>query len=192
MGDDWPRLAYLALLLAAIGGYFLAEGRQRLSRSVQQLAIWGLIFLGVIAAYALWGDIAGGISPRQAVFGETGRIEVPRAPDGHFHLEAEIGGTPVTFIVDTGASMVVLSREDAQRVGFDVDALDFSGRATTANGAVAVAPVRLDEIRIGPVAVTNVGAAVNGGDLGISLLGMSFLNRFARIEIVGDRLTLSR
>jgi aspartyl protease family protein len=189
---DFGRLIYLVLLLCVVGGYFLAEGRQKLSKSVQQMAIWGLIFVGVIAGYGLWGDIRGTVSPRQMVQDEDGRIEVRRQNDGHFHLTLDVQGTPVEFVVDTGATGIVLTREDAARVGIDPADLRFTMRALTANGEVEIAPVRLSEVRLGDHVDRNLRAAVNGGELSQSLLGMDYLGRFASIEIAGDRLVLRR
>jgi aspartyl protease family protein len=191
-GDDYGRLIYLVLLGAAVGGYFLAEGRQQAGKRLRQAAVWGFLFLGVIAAYGLWGDIRSTVAPRQAVIDGGARIELPRRPDGHFHLVAEVNGSPVEFVVDTGATGIVLTQDDARRVGLDPTSLRFTEIAVTANGEVAIAPVRLDEVRLGDHVDTRVRAAVNGGELFQSLLGMSYLSRFERIEIAGDRLILTR
>jgi aspartyl protease family protein len=191
-GDSYGRLIYLAVLGAAIAGYFIAENRNSLGKTAQQAAIWGLIFLGVIAGYGLWSDIRATVSPRQMVYGEEGRIEVPRARDGSFYLTLEIDGTPVPFIVDTGATEIVLTRRDAERIGLDIDNLGYFATASTANGEVPIAPVKLDEVRLGEFSDRNVRATVNGGELFHSLLGMSYLSRFERLEIAGDRLILTR
>jgi aspartyl protease family protein len=191
-GEDYGRLFYLVLLGTAVAGYFFAQNRQRLSATLQQAAIWGLIFLGVIAGYGLWGDIRSTVSPQQLIVGEGNRVEVPRNRDGYFHLTLEINGTPVEFVVDTGATDIVLTREDAARAGIDMGSLRFIGTAFTANGEVPIAPVRLAEIRLGDHTARNVRASVNGGELFKSLLGMSYLSRFERLEIAGDRLILTR
>lgn len=189
---DYGRLIYLVLLGMVVAGYFFAQNRRDLPKVVQQGAIWALIFVGVIAGYGMWGDIRQTVAPRQMVQADAGLIEVPRQPDGHFYLTVEVNGTPVDFVVDTGASDVVLSRADAARVGLDPDALAYTGRALTANGTVQTAPVRLDSLRLGPYEDTRVRASVNGGEMDGSLLGMSYLERFARIEISGGRLVLTR
>ncbi|MBC7153534.1 MAG: TIGR02281 family clan AA aspartic protease [Rhodobacteraceae bacterium] len=195
MGDDTTaRLIYLGLLGAVIGGYFLVANRHNLGRMAQQASIWGLIFVGVAAGYGLWADIRSDIRPQQAVFsapGET-RIEVPRAQDGHYYLTLQIAGTPVTFIVDTGASDVVLSREDAERLGLDPGNLAYLGRAGTANGTVHTARVTLSDVRLGAIHDPRLTAWVSQGEMPGSLLGMAYLQRFTRIEIAGDRLLLSR
>lgn len=190
-GDEIARLAFLALLLAALAGWFLMQMRGNAGRVFQQLAVWGLIFVGVVAAYGLWHDIRDDIAPLQAV-SDGGRVEVPRGPDGHYHLTLAVNGAPVRFVVDTGATDIVLSRADAAAAGIDTDTLAFTGQAMTANGTVATAPVRLESVVLGPHSDQNVRAVVNGGDLDVSLLGMGYLGRFDRIEIAEGRLILER
>ncbi|QQA41384.1 TIGR02281 family clan AA aspartic protease [Pelagovum pacificum] len=190
-GDDIARIAYLSLLGAAIGGWFLMQNRGQLGKMAQQAAVWALIFVGVVAAVGLWSDIRDDVMPRQSVISEN-VIEIPRGPDGHYSIRAEVNGVPLDFVVDTGASQIVLSRQDAERVGIDPDGLVYSGSAQTANGIVGTAPVSLDRLAVGPIEDRNVRAYVNEGELFGSLLGMGYLNRFERIEIEGDRLILTR
>jgi aspartyl protease family protein len=188
---DFPSLVYLVILGLVIGTWFVVQNRASLGRLAQYGAIWGLIFLGAIAVVGLWGDIRQTVQPRQSVISDS-RIEVPRAPDGHYYLNAEINGVALRLVVDTGASQIVLSRADAARVGIDTERLVFAGRALTANGAVRTAPVRLDSVAIGPILDSNVRAVVNGGEMAGSLLGMDYLQRFSRVEITGGRLVLER
>ena len=96
------------------------------------------------------------------------------------------------FGVDTGATQIVLSKEDARSAGLDVDDLVYLGRAYTANGEVRTAPVRLDRFTIGPIEDTNVRAVVNDGAMEGSLLGMDYLQRFSSVEIGGGKLVLTR
>ena len=103
-----------------------------------------------------------------------------------------MNGTPVRFVIDTGASDMVLSNADARAVGLDTDRLAYLGRAQTANGTVPIARVTLDSVALGDVTDRNVGASVNGGEMFGSLLGMSYLERFGRIEIANGRLILER
>ena len=119
-------------------------------------------------------------------------VVIERAPDGHFWVDGEVNGEAVQFLIDTGASHVILTQEDAERVGFHLSESDFTVSYATANGRAAAAPVRLAELAVGDIAVTNVVAAVNGAPLPQSLLGMSFLERLAGFEAAGDRLILKR
>ncbi|PKP73799.1 MAG: TIGR02281 family clan AA aspartic protease [Alphaproteobacteria bacterium HGW-Alphaproteobacteria-6] len=188
--EDLPRLVYLVLLLAVVGGYFLVENRRRLGRTAQQAAIWGLIFLGAVAAAGLWSDIRRNTLPGIALT-RDGLIEIAAADDGHFYLTAEVNGVDVLFVVDTGASDIVLNARDARRAGLDPEALIYSGRAMTANGPVATAPVRIDSLRIGPFTDAAVPAVVNRAEMAGSLLGMRYLGRFEMV-LNRDRLTLGR
>lgn len=189
-GDNIAQLAFLGLLGAAVAGWFFAANRESLGRVMQQAIVWVLIFVGVIAAAGLWSDIRRDVTPAQAMLSD-GRIEVPVGRDGHYHLTLEVNGTPVDFVVDTGASQIVLTRADAERVGIDPASLAYVGRALTANGPVGTANVWLNEVRLGGWSETGVRAVVNEGDLFQSLLGMEYLGRMARIEIADGRLILT-
>lgn len=189
---DIGHLIYLVLLLAMVAGWFFAQRREQLNKTAQQAAVWGLIFLGTIAAIGLWDDIRGTVAGRQVHFENGDTVVVPRAPNGHYHLTLDINGAPVDFILDTGASDIVLTSEDAARAGIDIAALHFIGRASTANGVVRTAPVRLDTVTLGPVTNTGVSALVNEGDMAESLLGMGYLQHWGRIEIEGGELRLIR
>ncbi|KPQ16682.1 MAG: aspartyl protease family protein [Rhodobacteraceae bacterium HLUCCO18] len=191
-GDQIGNLVYLALLVTAIGGWLLVSQRGNLGRIAQYAAIWGFIFLGAIVAVGLWSDIRQTVTPRQSVMMEGARVEVPRSADGHYYLTMEVNGAPIRFVVDTGATELVLSRADAERAGIDTGGLIYSGRAFTANGMVETAPVTLDRIALGKATDTGVRAVVNGAEMQGSLLGMSYLQRFDRLEISGGRLVLER
>jgi len=189
-GDDTARLVYFAILLLAVSGAVVAGLRRNPSRTMQQGLIWGLIFLAAIAAYGLWPEIRRAVLPRSATE-VAGGVQLSAAGDGHFYVDAEVNGRSVTFLIDTGASDIVLSADDARRAGLDPATLSFTGQASTANGMVATAPVRLDSLTIGPWTDQNVRASVNQGALDKSLLGMSYLGRY-RISVEGRTMRLSR
>lgn len=190
-GDDAGQLVYLTLILLVIGGSYVLSHRRRIGQMARHAALWGLIFIGALAAVGLWQDIRHDVIPRQSVLAD-GRIEVPRAADGHYYLMAEVNGTPIRFVVDTGATQMVLTWADAEAAGLDPAGLVFLGQARTANGTVATAPVTLDSVRLGPVEDRQVRAVVNRGEMDISLLGMGYLDRFETIEMGRDRLVLTR
>ena len=189
--QDIPRLIYLIALLCAVGGYFLWGQRRNLGQMAKYLAVWGFIFLGALVAVGLWNDISNSIAPRQSVM-QSGAIEVPRASDGHFYLTLDVNGVPTRFVVDTGATAIVLSQTDAVRAGIETDDLIFSGRANTANGRVNTAPTRIATLSLSGIVDENVRAIVNAGEMDGSLLGMSYLNRFSSIQIANGTLVLER
>ncbi len=187
---DLTSLIYLIVLVTLIGGWFLAEYGRSFGRVIRMALAWFLIFFAFIAAYGLWDDVRDDLIPQQTVLEDGARIEVPRRTSGHFHLTVELDGVPVDFLVDTGATDIVLNEADARRVGLNPDGMAFIGRARTANGEVETAYGTVGEIKLGPIVHRNVSVAVNRGDMPGSLLGMSYLGRFDRIEISGDKLTL--
>ncbi|MEB8389184.1 TIGR02281 family clan AA aspartic protease [Rhodobacteraceae bacterium KMM 6894] len=189
---DTAQLMYLIVLGGAVLAWFIAASRNSLGKSMQHATLWGLIFVGVIASIGLWDDIRQTVRPFQTVFADGGVIELPRAPDGHYYLTAEVNGTALRFVVDTGASDIVLSRDDAIAVGLDLTTLSFHGQANTANGIVRTAPVRLETVALGGITDRDVRAVVNEGDLFESLLGMRYLQRFSSIRIENGTLVLTR
>jgi len=188
--NSWMNLAYLLLLLAAVGGWMVVQNRQRLGKMAQQAAVWVLIFVGVIAGIGLWDDVRQTVTPTQSVV-QGGSIAVPQAPDGHYYLTAEVNGTPLRFMVDTGASDIVLNQADAAKIGMNLDELVYSRKALSANGEVGIAPVILDSVELGPVRGDNIRAVVNGGEMRQSLLGMRYLHQFSKIEIGDGALLLT-
>lgn len=191
--QDIGRLTYLGLLGAVLLTYLVVANRNQLGALLRGAVLWVLIFTGVIVAVLLWQDIRDEVMPttRAVSFGE-GSITVPRDTGGHFLATLQVQGVPIEFIVDTGATDVVLSREDARRLGLEPEHLVYSGRARTANGVVRTARITLEEVSFGGFTDGDVRAWVNEGDLDLSLLGMSYLERFERVEIARDRLTLTR
>jgi len=119
-------------------------------------------------------------------------VSLARGSDGHFRTSAEINGRSIGVLVDTGATLVAMSYEDAATAGISVGSGDFRYVSNTANGQARFARVTLDQVRIGNVVVRNVPAAVSEpGRLGITLLGMSFLGQL-RMEMKNGRLILEQ
>jgi aspartyl protease family protein len=121
-----------------------------------------------------------------------GRVVVSADLAGHFVVHPTLDGKRIRMLVDTGASLVVLSHEDARLAGVTVTPRDYTRRIETANGVVGAAPVRFSEVRVGDIVVRGVDALVlPPGLLGTSLLGMSFLKRLGGgFEVAQGRLIL--
>ena len=108
---------------------------------------------------------------------------IDREDDGHFWTRADVSGTQVKFMVDTGASIVALTYFDAQRLGLKPEELDFDSEIRTAGGITYGAPVMLESIRIGKVEIENVNAVILRTELEQSLLGMTFLGELNSYEV---------
>ena len=116
--------------------------------------------------------------------------QVLKAADGHYWAEADIDGRAVRVMIDTGASVVVLNRPDAARLGLKLTPDDFSGTVVTASGPVRAAPVRLEAVAVAGARVTAVEALVVEQGLPHSLLGMSYLGRLSSFSATPAGLTL--
>lgn len=129
--------------------------------------------------------------PAEAAAARSGAVHLRADSRGHFVTSAEINGRTIEVLVDTGASMVALSYEDAEQAGIYVRPSDFTHQSQTANGMARIAPVMIDQIAIGDVTVRNVrGAVSEPGRLNQTLLGMTFLGRLSRAEMRRGELIL--
>jgi len=190
--DTTQGLLLLGLVLAALALWRLWPRRAGLSPLGGEMVRWALVFTVAGGIYAFGGQIIEPFRPDQSVDANAGVIELPRRADGHYYLDARVNGAPITFVVDTGATGVVLSREDAARAGIDPGELAYIHTANTANGTVRIAPVRLDSFEVEGIRDDGLRAFVNEGDLFGSLLGMTYLRRFEKIIITRDMLRLER
>lgn len=188
--DRITQLIYLGILLLAIGGWVIVEYRTRLGLALRSALAWGMIFVGIMAGYGLWGDLRQNITPRQMVT-EAGELVLPQAEDGHYYMTLQIDGKEILFLADTGASNIVLNRNDAETLGIDISGLPFLGEAMTANGTVRTARVKLTKVVSGPFQNKDVTAWVNEGAMDTSLLGMDYLGMF-KIRIGDGQMVLSR
>ena len=120
----------------------------------------------------------------------SGEALLSRSGDSHFYADADIDGTNIRVMVDSGASIVALTRRDAEAIGIDVDRLPVTGTARTAGGEVPTRMVMLDSVDVDGVRVDRVDAAVIDADMGVSLLGQTYLSRLAAVNVEGDTMTL--
>jgi aspartyl protease family protein len=199
--DDFGRMLYLlpiALMLAAgVWGRRISVGE-----TMRHMMIWLVLILGLATLYLYRQDalsvgnrLLAGLVPGRAVVVTTSEggkeVILHKLLNGHFEADVEINGQSITMLVDTGASMIALSREDAERVGIIPDNLTYSMSVMTANGRAQAAPVTLSEVAIGPIVRNNVaGSVAEDGRLDQSLLGMSFLETLGSLQMQTDELRM--
>ncbi len=195
--SDSHNLIYLILLLIIILSGFISRRNNDWSLIFKYLFYWSLVgFVGVIIysyRFEFLGfknRIMGEINPRSVrVEGENIIINI--SEDGHFYINLMVNDSKILFMIDTGASDLVLSKSDAIKVGINLNNLNFNKTYQTANGISWGASIILKQIQIGNIKFYNVNASVNQGDMGSSLLGMSFLRQFHRYEFFRDKLILT-
>jgi aspartyl protease family protein len=119
-----------------------------------------------------------------------GEVVLPRSRDGHFYADVTIDDVALNMLVDTGASVVALTGEDAEAIGLSWGASDVKPVARGASGVVHGIPVTLDRVQLGQIEAHRVPAIVVPEGLGVSLLGQSFLSQIERVEIDQERMLL--
>jgi aspartyl protease family protein len=197
--DKQMRLIYLLVILAALSIGLAARIQARPGTAVAHLGAWVLIFAVLVLAYSFRNDMGGlkdrflsELVPAQGqVVGSTA-IAFPRDADGHYHVYATVDGTEIPFMIDTGATDVVLTPADARSMGLDPAQLAYTMTADTANGRVRGAPIIISNFKLGPIIVQSLPAVVNEADMPVSLLGMEFMNRLKSWRVEDGRLTLQQ
>src|SRR5581483_3801486 len=154
--------------------------------ALQAAAFWLVVGLLLAAVYTFRTDlrdigerVLADLIPGRPV--QIGRaVEIARGRSGEFLVSTQINDARIGMVLDTGASSVVLTPEAAKAAGLPLEVLSYSVTIETANGRARAAPVTLDRVAVGSIVERSVPALVaQPGQLRVSLLGMSFLNRLA-------------
>jgi aspartyl protease family protein len=194
---DFGSLAYQLALLIFLAAAVLTLFRERFAQAIISAVLWVVVGLLLVIGYSYRfelsdvGDrVLAELIPGHVVsHGRT--VEVARTGAGDFAIAGDVNGARVHMVLDTGASSVVLTQDDARAAGLPIALLDYTVSIDTANGRTRAAPVTLDRLAVGGLEERAVEAlVVQPGQLQTSLLGMSFLNRLQSWQVVGDRLVL--
>lgn len=199
LATDWDKfrlinlIAFLTLLAAGI----VMGRRFRTRDTLRNIAIWCAVFavLGIGYTFrnelsALGDRVRGELIPSYAVTTGPHAMTLTASEDGGFYVTGELNGAPARFMIDTGATDIVLSPADAQRAGIDIAALDYSRPSQTANGAGWGAPTHISRLVVGGIELDNVPVTVNKTPMDSSLLGQAFLKHLDSFDLRDGRLTL--
>jgi len=195
--EDFGSLAYELAILVFLAAVLATMFRERFTQAITAALLWVVVGLLLVIGYTYrfeLGDVADRVLAELIpghVISHGRTVEVARTSAGDFAIAAQINGAHVPMVLDTGASSVVLTPDDAKAAGLPLDLLNYTVSIDTANGRARAAPVTLDHITIGGLEERSVEAlVVQPGQLRTSLLGMSFLNRLQSWQVSGDRLVL--
>ena len=196
--EDEPYLVRGIILLAFVSTGIVFVRQIKLGELARNIAIWGAIFLILILGYTYRDELQSVAARVQSEFvpsepmadSRTHTLTLTADSNGDFYVYGAANGTRVRFVVDTGASEIVLSSSDAGRLGIDPATLHYVRSYETANGIGAGAPYTLGELSVGPIQMWNVPVSINRTDMHASLLGMSFLRRLKSFEFAGRKLYL--
>ncbi|HEY4124016.1 MAG TPA: TIGR02281 family clan AA aspartic protease [Rhizomicrobium sp.] len=199
LSDDFS-MAYLlrgVVVLALVSAGIVYGRKFHLREAVRNGLIWVGIFLVLAIGFAYQDEIKAvalrlrsELIPGYAVQSNAQELVLTESEGGNFYVYGAVNGQPVKFLIDTGASEIVLSPSDAVRLGIDTNALDYNRSYQTANGVGLGAPYQVNSLQIGTIALSDVSVSINKADMSESLLGMTFLKRMASVEIRGRRLFL--
>lgn len=183
-GQDTMTIVWLVGVLALASSGLLYGRRYRLKESARAIALWLVAGAALVLAYAFQDQILTvGQRLRSAVIPgypvQTGQREmiITESAGGSYLVYGKVNGEPVPFLVDTGASDIVLSPADARRIGIDMGALAFNHVYETANGQGRGASYRLARLEVGPIVLHDVPVSINQAPMRSSLLGLAFLKR---------------
>lgn len=200
VSDDYDK-AYLLrgiIVLAFVSaGIVYGTRRIHMKAAFRNILIWVGIFVVLAGGYAYQDELRSfglrlrsELIPGYAVQSNPDELVLTESPGGNFYVFGSVDGQPVKFLIDTGASEIVLSPADALRVGIDINALDYDRTYQTANGIGLGANVTVRSLAIGTIEFSDVPVSVNKAQMSESLLGMTFLRRMASVEIRGRQLFL--
>ena len=188
---------FLIILLGFILKAFLSS-KNKLNQSFSIL-LWGGIFLILIALYAFRFEleftknkILAVLLPNYVWVNEAGQLSIARNYNGHFYIDAYTKDNQIIhFLIDTGATDIALTMQDAVKLGYNVSNLKYTRQYKTANGISHAAPVIIPQLTIGKKTFYNIEGHISSGELDISLLGMSLIDDFKDFKITKDTLILS-
>jgi aspartyl protease family protein len=196
--DEIANIVYALLMAVLIGGGMIRHYRKKsagyaANHAFLWVGIFTLVILGVVMFEGEGGlkqRIAGAFNPSNAITNERGEIILTKAQNGHFHVDIEINGAVIEFMIDTGASHAALSKQDAQAIGIRLSDLSYTTQTNTANGKSWSAPFMIKHMRIGATNFHNIRGSVAQGEMDGSLLGMSFLSQLQSFTIEQNRMIM--
>jgi aspartyl protease family protein len=205
--SEGPRLAYVLLLGALVVSSLALRGRAALGGALRSLLAWAMIGLVVVLGYSyrgelksVWYRVAGELDTARPTPAEPRRggdderadraMAIRQSSDGHYYVNARVNGGEVRLLVDTGATVTVLSKRHAERAGLFPAPGEYTANVRTASGWAKAAPVRIRALEIGEARLDDVPALVMDTPGDGSVLGVGTLQRFKSYEVRDGVLTL--
>lgn len=193
--DTRYRALYLLMLLMGMVAMRRSPHWQK-APVLRYALIWVTILFALIFSYSFKdvlqnSKLVGTLFPSHIQITSDNSMQIHATNEGNFFIEGKVNHVPVLFMIDTGSSDIVLSPDDATRVGLSPQTLDYSRGYATANGFGVGAPVTLGILSIGAITLYDVPASINKAEMKESLLGMSFLHHLKSFRFQGDTLTLT-
>lgn len=185
-------------LLALVSSGLIYVRQFNFGETVRNIALWVVIAAVLLVGYSYRDELSdigtrvrGELIPSYAVTSDSHTVVLTESEGGGYRVTGAVNGQPVTFTVDTGASDIVFSPADAQRLGIDMSTLRYDRFYETANGGGQGASVTVASLAIGSIELHDVKVSINRAPMRDSLLGMAFLRRLKSFEFRSHRLYLT-
>lgn len=186
-------LSFLALASSSL----LALRQVKLKQAAVNVALWLAVAAVLVLGFTFQDRlleiatrIRSELVPGYPVQVSAHEMVLSEREGGSYFVYGSVNGTQVPFLVDTGASSIVLSPNDARRLNIDLSALDFAHVYETANGEGRGAGYRVHSLKVGGLTLTDVPVSINKAEMQTSLLGMSFLRRLKSFEFRDRKLIM--
>ncbi len=196
-GTDRAYLFYYVGFLALLASTVVFSRRFKAAEWIRNIAVWAGIAAVLVVGYTFRSEledivirVRSALVPGYAVAVNANELVLSESEGGDYFVFGTVNGTPIKFLIDTGVSDIVLSPEDAQRAGIDIQRLDYSHIYETANGIGRGAAASVARLSVGPINFSDVSVSVNMAPMSDSLLGMSFLKRLKSFALRNHRLYL--
>ena len=197
--DNSIALVRLIAVLALVSSGLVFMRTIQLGETIRNLSIWTSLAALLLVGYTFkeeLGSVAnrlkGELIPGTAVKIRENEFAITASTDGHFYINGTAEGSVIRFMIDTGATDIVISPQAAKKIGIDLQSLTYSLQYQTANGTGFGAPYWLKNLTIGPFNYKTAKISVNKAEMVSSLLGMSFLNQLKSFEFRGKKLYLRK
>lgn len=194
-GKDGQQSLLQWVMLLAIVGASLVRLRMRPHEALRNILLWGVIAAVLALGYSfrddltsLWTRVRANFAPGYPVQTSPHEMVVSQSEDGGFYVMGQVNGQVVRFLADTGSSDIVLSPQDAKRLGVDLSALKFVIPSETANGVGRGASYKASSLEVGPVRLEDAPMQVNQAPMSASLLGMTFFKRLDSFQVKDGKL----
>jgi aspartyl protease family protein len=192
-----PAIVQTMAFLFLVSSSLLFVREFNLKKTARNLLLWLAVGLVLIIGFAYQNELMdlgqrlrGALFPGYAVQTGAREMTISEGEDGHYHVYGAVNGVQIAFLIDTGATDIVLDPDDARRIGLKLEDLTFDKPFGSANGVGHGASIEVDTLSVGPIQLTKVRMSVNGARMGSSLLGMAFLKQLKSYSFSGGKLTL--
>lgn len=194
--DQTANLVYSLLFLVLVVSS-LAARRLSIGQTLKYALAWAAIFAGALVLYSFrgvagqaWDRVKQQIVPNAPV--QSGQsVRVRKDEDGHFHVNAQVNGHEIKFLIDSGATTSSLSRADAEAARIAIDASGFGQAVETANGMTMMQRAKIKRLQVGSITRMDHPILVSNEAVDLSVLGMNFLSSLRSWRVEGDEMILT-